>query len=280
MNASAGIFHLIHRIVTAFPHIPGSPRDPRGAFHEPSPAPGLPGASHARDGSPVRPARLGRPPCPPGDNRAERSRLRMAGWLGSNEMWKDVFVMGAPLAEKVLRPVLVYVFLVVALRVFGKRELAQLNPFDLVVLLSLSNTVQNAIIGNDNSLTGGLIGALALLAANYLVVRFLFRHRRLDQLFEGKPTVLIEHGHIIKKAMARELLTRAELMTVLHRQGFDSLSEVERCVLEPGGTFYIKRKMPPQDEVEHQAVMQALQDLRAKLDLLLDRSGAEAGGNL
>ncbi len=204
----------------------------------------------------------------------------MAGWLASNGMWKDVFVMGAPLAEKVLRPVLVYVFLVVALRVFGKRELAQLNPFDLVVLLSLSNTVQNAIIGNDNSLTGGLVGALALLAANYLVVRFLFRHRRLDQLFEGKPTVLIEHGHIIKKAMARELLTRAELMTVLHRQGFDSLSEVERCVLEPGGTFYIQRKMPPQDEVEHQAVMQALQDLRAKLDLLIDRSGAEAGGNL
>src|SRR5579884_1578311 len=258
MNASAGIFHLIHRIVTAFPHIRGGPRDPRGAFHEPSPAPALPGASHARDGAPVRPARASAVhPCPPGDNRAERSRLRMAGWLASNGMWKDVFVMGAPLAEKVLRPVLVYVFLVVA-------------------LLSLSNTVQNAIIGNDNSLTGGLVGALALLAANYLVVRFLFRHRRLDQLFEGKPTVLIEHGHIIKKAMARELLTRAELMTVLHRQGFDSLSEVERCVLEPGGTFYIQRKMPPQDEVEHQAVMQALQDLRAKLDLLIDRSGAEA----
>ncbi len=206
----------------------------------------------------------------------------MAVWLASDAMWKDTFVMGAPLVEKVLRPVLVYVFLVVALRVFGKRELAQLNPFDLVVLLSLSNTVQNAIIGNDNSLTGGLVGALALLAANYLVVRFLFRHRRLDQLFEGKPTVLIERGHIIKKAMARELLTRAELMTVLHRQGFDSLSEVDRCVLEPGGTFYIQRKMPPQDEVEHQAVMQALEDLRTKLDLLLDRRGAGAGseGNL
>ena len=76
----------------------------------------------------------------------------------------------------------------VVLRVFGKRELAQLNPFDLVVLLSLSNTVQNAIIGNDNSLSGGLIGAFTLLAVNYLVVRFLFRHRRLDQIFEGKPT--------------------------------------------------------------------------------------------
>ena len=129
--------------------------------------------------------------------------------------------MGVPLAEKILRPVMVYFFLVVVLRVFGKRELAQLNPFDLVVLLSLSNTVQNAIIGNDNSLTGGLMGAFTLLGMNYLVVRFLFRHRRLDQIFEGKPTVLVEHGHIVKHALSKELLTRAELMTVLHRQGFD-----------------------------------------------------------
>src|SRR5438445_3222265 len=102
----------------------------------------------------------------------------------------DMFRLALPVTEKILRPVIVYIFLVIALRVFGKRELAQLNPFDLVVLLSLSNTVQNAIIGNDNSLTGGLIGALALLVMNYLVVRFLFRHRRLDQMFEGKPTVL------------------------------------------------------------------------------------------
>src|SRR5579883_1439866 len=271
MNASAGIFHLIHRIVTAFPHIRGGPRDPRGAFHEPSPAPALPGASHARDGAPVRPARASAVhPCPPGDNRAERSRLRMAGWLASNGMWKDVFVMGAPLAEKVLRPVLVYVFLVVALRVFGKRELAQLNPFDLVVLLSLSNTVQNAIIGNDNSLTGGLVGALALLAANYLVVRFLFRHRRLDQLFEGKPTVLIEHGHIIKKAMARELLTRAELMTVLHRQGFYGLNEIDECVLEPGGVFAIRRKEPARSEVLHSDIVQRLDAIDGKLARLAD----------
>jgi len=85
-----------------------------------------------------------------------------------------------------------------------------LNPFDLVVLLSLSNTVQNAIIGNDNSLSGGLIGAFTLLAVNYLVVRFLFRHRRLDQMFEGKPLVLIESGKMIKRAMAKELLTRSD----------------------------------------------------------------------
>lgn len=184
-------------------------------------------------------------------------------------MWNSIFVLGAPLGEKVLRPVIVYFFLVVILRVFGKRELAQLNPFDLVVLLSLSNTVQNAIIGNDNSLTGGLIGAFALLAMNYLVVRFLFRHRRLDQILEGKATTLIDNGKILKKELAKELLTRSELMTVLHRQGFDSLAEVERCVLEPGGTFYIQRKLPPQDAVQHDEVMQTLKELKWKVDLVL-----------
>src|SRR5712692_8981305 len=96
----------------------------------------------------------------------------------SNEM----FSLSLPILEKIVRPIIVYAFLVLLLRIFGKRELAQLNPFDLVVLLSLSNTVQNAIIGNDNSLTGGVVGAAALLIVNYLVVRFLFRHRRLDQI--------------------------------------------------------------------------------------------------
>lgn len=193
----------------------------------------------------------------------------MDGWLSTHTMWKDIFVLGAPLAEKILRPMIVYFFLVVVLRVFGKRELAQLNPFDLVVLLSLSNTVQNAIIGNDNSLTGGLVGAFALLGINYLVVRFLFRHRRLDQWIEGRPTILIDGGKIQKKALARELMTRSELMTVLHRQGFDTLGDVEQCILEPGGTFYIQRKLPPQEKVEHDEVMAGLAELRAKLDMLL-----------
>ena len=80
-----------------------------------------------------------------------------------HDIWKDMFVMGLPLLEKVLRPIIVYAFLVVSLRLSGKRELVQLNPFDLVVLLTLSNTVQNAIIGEDNSVLGGLIGATSLL---------------------------------------------------------------------------------------------------------------------
>jgi uncharacterized membrane protein YcaP (DUF421 family) len=193
----------------------------------------------------------------------------MPDWLVSHGMWNAIFALGAPVVEKILRPIVVYFFLVISLRVFGKRELAQLNPFDLVVLLSLSNTVQNAIIGNDNSLTGGLIGAFALLAMNYLVVRFLFRHRRLDEVFEGEPAVLIEHGQIIEQALARELLTTVELMTVLHRQGFDSLEEVERCVIEPGGTFYIQRKMPATETLEHDEVMRTLNDLKGKLDTLL-----------
>src|SRR6185369_1886620 len=132
-------------------------------------------------------------------------------------MWNDMFIIGLPILEKIIRPILVYLALVVLLRIFGKRELAQLNPFDLVVLLSLSNTVQNAIIGNDNSVTGGVIGAVTLLATNYLVVRFLFKHRRLDQMIEGEPTVLVSDGHVHRQEMAREMMSRSELEVVMRR---------------------------------------------------------------
>jgi len=197
----------------------------------------------------------------------------MPEWLASPKMWGDMFELGAPVLEKILRPAIVYVFLVLALRVFGKRELAQLNPFDLVVLLSLSNTVQNAIIGNDNSVMGGVVGALALLVINYVVVRFLFGHRRLDQILEGEPTTLIENGRVNQKALAKELLTSAELMTVLHRQGFQHVKEVEHCVLEPGGTFDVKGKSPGADERSHAEVMRALQELTAKVEALAKARG-------
>jgi uncharacterized membrane protein YcaP (DUF421 family) len=186
----------------------------------------------------------------------------------------DMFHLSVPLAEKLLRPAVVYLFLVVFLRVFGKRELAQLNPFDLVVLLSLSNTVQNAIIGNDNSVTGGVAGAFALMAVNYLVVRFLFRHRRLDQIMEGTPTVLIEHGKVRRAALAKELLTESELHTVLHRQGFAQMDEVERCVLEPGGTFSIDGKHPPREDSRHAELLERLDQLGRQIKELQPRGGA------
>src|SRR5208337_865763 len=113
-----------------------------------------------------------------------------------HDMWKDMFVITLPILEKILRPVIVYFFLVVMLRLSGKRELVQLNPFDLVVLLTLSNTVQNAIIGDDNSVSGGLIGATSLLIINYLVVRFLYNHSKIDQIVEGQSDVLIEGGRV------------------------------------------------------------------------------------
>jgi uncharacterized membrane protein YcaP (DUF421 family) len=188
-------------------------------------------------------------------------------------MWNDMFVIGLPILEKIIRPILVYLALVVLLRIFGKRELAQLNPFDLVVLLSLSNTVQNAIIGNDNSVTGGVIGAITLLATNYLVVRFLFKHRRLDQLVEGKSTTLIERGKILQKNLAKELLSHSELLTVLHRQGFDDVDEVEQCVLEPSGTFAVKRKVPAQDDIQYAELIRRLEIIDTRLSALAPSKG-------
>lgn len=152
-------------------------------------------------------------------------------------MWSDLFVPGVPVIEKVLRALIIYVVLVLLVRLAGKRELAQLNAFDLIVLLLLSNTVQNAIIGNDNSLAGGIIGAVTLLSANWFVVRFMYRHEKLDRVIEGNPVTLVEDGQVLKDQCDRELITVAELEAAAHRQGFASLADVGRAVLEPGGTL-------------------------------------------
>ena len=171
------------------------------------------------------------------------------------KMWNDMFHLGLPWMEKVLRPVFVYAFLVVGLRLAGKRELAQLNPFDLVVLLTLSNTVQNAIIGDDNTIVGGIIGATTLLALNYFVVRFLYGHKKLDRLVEGDADVLIENGRVRTNRLKKELITLAELEAAAHRQGFGSLEEVDRAVLEPGGTLSFTAKKPEPETTRHQELL-------------------------
>ena len=182
-----------------------------------------------------------------------------------HDMWKDMFFIGGPLLEKILRPVIVYIFLIVGLRLSGKRELAQLNPFDLIVLLTLSNTVQNAIIGNDNSVSGGIIGAASLLAVNYLVVRFLYDHRKLDQLVEGSADILIENGKVNEHKLKRELITKEELAAAARKQGFDSLSEVQQCVLEPGGTLSFSAKKPAKEDIRHQELLQKFDALSEEL---------------
>src|SRR6516225_3321 len=185
-----------------------------------------------------------------------------------HEMWKDMFVLAVPVAEKILRPVVVYIFLVLMLRLSGKRELVQLNPFDLVVLLTLSNTVQNAIIGDDNTVTGGLIGATSLLAINYLVVRFLYDHRKLDQWVEGRADVLIEAGRVRPAHLKRELITMAQLEAAARKQGFSSLAEVDQCILEPGGTLSFIAKKPDVDDTRHRELLSNFEKLREEIAIL------------
>jgi uncharacterized membrane protein YcaP (DUF421 family) len=179
-----------------------------------------------------------------------------------------MFVIGVPLAEKILRPIIVYAFLVVSLRLSGKRELVQLNPFDLVVLLTLSNTVQNAIIGEDNSVLGGIIGATSLLATNYVVVRFLYDHRKLDQIVEGRADVLVEDGKVRAQHLKKELITVAQLEAAARKQGFGSLSEVQQCVLEPGGTLTFLGKKPTGEDMRHQELLGKLERLTQEIALL------------
>jgi uncharacterized membrane protein YcaP (DUF421 family) len=176
-------------------------------------------------------------------------------------MLGDMFRMGLPFAEKVIRPVIVYFFLVLGLRLAGKREMAQLNPLDLVVLLLLSNTVQNSIIGNDNSVTGGLVGAATLLVLNWAVVRFLFRHEKLERIVEGDETLLVDGGAILEDRLAKEVITRAELLEAAHKQGFRTLDEVERAVLEPDGGLTFFGKRPDPDESRHRELVERLETL-------------------
>jgi len=185
-----------------------------------------------------------------------------------HEIWKDMFVLAVPLLEKILRPIAVYLFLIISLRLSGKRELVQLNPFDLVVLLTLSNTVQNAIIGDDNTVTGGIIGATSLLIVNYLVVRFLYGHRKLDQLVEGRADVLIEDGKVKAGNLKRELITMAQLEAAARKQGFESISEVQQCILEPGGTITFLGKKPGTEESRHKELLDKMEKMMAELGKL------------
>jgi len=182
-----------------------------------------------------------------------------------HDVWKDMFVLAVPILEKILRPIAVYAFLIISLRLSGKRELVQLNPFDLVVLLTLSNTVQNAIIGDDNTVTGGVIGASSLLVVNYLVVRFLYKHRKLDQLVEGRADVLVEDGKVRTGNLRRELITMAQLEAAARKQGFETISEVQQCVLEPGGTITFIGKKPGTEESRHRELLDRMEKMMAEL---------------
>jgi uncharacterized membrane protein YcaP (DUF421 family) len=157
----------------------------------------------------------------------------------SREISKDLFHLQVPWAEKVIRAVVVYAFLLLALRLFGRRELGQFTAFDLVVLLTLSNILQNAMIGNDNSLLGGLIGASVLLTANLALAYAVFRSRSFQRLVTGQPRILIRDGVVQKQALAVQRLTEQDLLAAVHNQGLEDFSQVHLAISEPNGTISV-----------------------------------------
>ncbi len=188
-------------------------------------------------------------------------------------LFTDLLVPGVSVVEKVVRSVIVYAFLIILLRIAGKRTLGQLTSFDLVVLLLLSNTVQNAIIGNDNSLLGGLLGATVLIIVNYGVVRLLYNHRKAERAIEGSTSILVHHGKFMDDNMKRQLITRAELESAARRQGISRIADVRVARLETGGALTFELQSP----TEHEQQLAELITRLARIETMLGR--LEASGN-
>lgn len=150
-----------------------------------------------------------------------------------------MFHMALPWFEFVVRGVIVYVFLLILLRLTGRRQVGQLAPFDLVLLLVLSNAVQNSMNGGDNSLIGGLISAATLILLNYVIGFATFRNKRLEGLIEGRPQVLIHNGSLFEDVLTRAKLTHHELDAALRRAGCACVEDVHSAVLENNGSISV-----------------------------------------
>jgi len=169
----------------------------------------------------------------------------------------NMFIPDIQILEKIVRPLVVYFFLLLMFRIAGKRELGQMTPFDLIVLLTISNVLQNAMIGPDNSLTGGLIGGLALFCANGLIGRLTLYFPGLGRLLEGKPTVLIENGRILTENLRREVMNRSELERAIRKHDLDpesDLPRIKRALLEQDGTVTIIHKSGQKEGYRHETI--------------------------
>ncbi|HET8766437.1 DUF421 domain-containing protein [Phycicoccus sp. M110.8] len=187
----------------------------------------------------------------------------------------DLLAFGVPPWEKVVRTVLVYVAILLIIRVAGKRLMAQMNSQDLVVVLLLSNVVQNAIIGNDNSLAGGVLGAVVLVAVNTALDRWAMVSPRVAWLVDGKPTVVVVDGVADHRALRRLGMTQAELLNALQQQGADGLAEVRSASMEPGGTLTVQLQPEARDATVAD-LRRAVDALTAKLDTLGPGHGSPA----
>jgi uncharacterized membrane protein YcaP (DUF421 family) len=177
-------------------------------------------------------------------------------------MWHSMFSLPVPVAEKILRAAIIYGFLVIALRVGGKRELAQLSSLDFILLMAVANAVQNGIIGNDNSVTGAVIGGVTLFVINGALMIAVYTSLKLRRTVFGKPTTLYQDGHTERSGMVRALMSDEDLKVAVQKQGFNDLREVDEVVLEPNGTVVATRRDP--DELDRR-----IQHLHDKLDEIL-----------
>ncbi|MFI2609153.1 DUF421 domain-containing protein [Kitasatospora sp. NPDC018619] len=175
-------------------------------------------------------------------------------------MWHDLMAVQIPIVEKVLRTIAVYVLILVLFRLSGKRGLAGLNTFDMVVVFLLSNVVQNAVIGNDDSLLGGTIGAVTLVAVNAGVTRWLARDPKAARILEGTATTVVEDGRLVPGALRRLALRPSELEHAIRVQNGDAVSEVDRARLEPDGQLLVALRRGEQN-----ATRADVEDLRRRL---------------
>ena len=187
-------------------------------------------------------------------------------------MMHAMFAEQIPLAEKILRTVIVYAFLAVVFRLVGKRELGALTTFDFIVLFVLSNVLQNAVIGNDTSLIGGLIGAVTLVAVNSGVNRLISVSPAAARVFEGSATAVIRDGAAVGRALRRLGLRRSELDHVVRMQNGDDISEIATGLLEPNGQFVLTLKPG-----EQSATKDDVADLTARLGRMENLLGTLAG---
>jgi uncharacterized membrane protein YcaP (DUF421 family) len=178
-------------------------------------------------------------------------------------MWHDMFVVQIPVLEKVLRTVFVYAVIVVLFRMAGKRGLANLNTLDLTVLLLLSNVVQNAVIGNDESLLGGVVGAVTLVCVNAGLNHALTRSDRLARLVEGSATAVIDNGELLHGALRRLAVRPHELDQAVRLQNGDAVSEIQHGSLEPGGQLVLTLKDDEQSSTKGDVA-----DLTGRLDTI------------
>jgi uncharacterized membrane protein YcaP (DUF421 family) len=178
-------------------------------------------------------------------------------------MWNAMFDLQLTLGEKVIRAVVIYLFLVIALRLGGKRELSQLNTLDFVVLLAVANAVQNGLIGADNSVTGAVVGASVLFVVDGVLAFVVYRSRRAQHIIEGTPSLLIKNGEILEDQLRREELTHDDLLAAIQSAGASSVEEVRMAWLEPGGKVVLIPKLNMQASRQYD-------DLKARLDHLTE----------